>query len=55
MERSDGKYRIGNFVMGDGGLAILAGPCSLESPELGLEVTRTMKALGSKIERRCFR
>ena len=45
MERSDGRYRIGNFVMGDGGLAILAGPCSLESPELGLEVARTMKAL----------
>lgn len=45
MERSDERYGIGNFVIGGGGLTVLAGPCSLESPELGLEVARTMKAL----------
>ena len=38
------KYRIGNFSIG-GELAVAAGPCSLESLELGLEVAQTMKRL----------
>ena len=39
------KYRIGEHVIGTGNLTVMAGPCSLESLELGLEVARTMKAL----------
>ena len=39
------KYRIGEHVIGTGSLTVMAGPCSLESLELGLEVARTMKAL----------
>ena len=38
MERSNERYGLGDFVIGDGRLTVLAGPCSLESPELGLEV-----------------
>ena len=45
MERPDERYRIGGGGIGSGGLAVLAGPCSLESVELGLEVARTMKEL----------
>jgi len=37
--------RIGNFNIGGGELAIMAGPCSLESLELGLSIAETMKAL----------
>lgn len=47
MTRSDERYGIGGFAIGDGGLTVLAGPCSLESLELGLEVAETMKALCS--------
>ena len=39
------KYRIGEHGIGTGSLTVMAGPCSLESLELGLEVARTMKAL----------
>lgn len=39
------KYRIGDHVIGDGGLTVIAGPCSLESLELGMEVAQTMKRL----------
>ena len=35
----DGKF------IGDGSLAVIAGPCSLESPELGLRVAKFMKRL----------
>ncbi|MBQ7170572.1 MAG: 3-deoxy-8-phosphooctulonate synthase [Synergistaceae bacterium] len=31
--------------IGDGSLAVIAGPCSLESPELGLRVAKYMKRL----------
>ena len=42
MERSNERYGLRDFVIGDGRLTVLAGPCSLESPELGLEVARTI-------------
>ena len=38
-------YQVGGFTIGDGGLMVAAGPCSLESLELGLTVARTMKRL----------
>ncbi|MDR3265310.1 MAG: 3-deoxy-8-phosphooctulonate synthase [Synergistaceae bacterium] len=38
-------YRIKNFTIGDGGLTLMAGPCSLESLELGMEVARAMKGV----------
>ena len=44
-ESSNGRYGLADFVIGDGRLTVLAGPCSLESLELGLEVARTMKGL----------
>ena len=39
------RYRIADFTIGGGTLTVMAGPCSLESLELGLEVARFMKAL----------
>ncbi|MDR1731470.1 MAG: 3-deoxy-8-phosphooctulonate synthase [Synergistaceae bacterium] len=38
-------YRLKNFTIGNGELTLMAGPCSLESLELGLEVARVMKRL----------
>ncbi|GHS90369.1 2-dehydro-3-deoxyphosphooctonate aldolase [Synergistales bacterium] len=32
-----------DFSIGDGGLTLMAGPCSLESLEMGLEIARAMK------------
>ena len=43
--RNENKYQLKEHVIGDGSLTVMAGPCSLESLELGLEVARTMKAL----------
>ena len=37
-------YLDGKFI-GNGSLAVIAGPCSLESPELGLRVAKFMKRL----------
>ncbi|MDR2522731.1 MAG: 3-deoxy-8-phosphooctulonate synthase [Synergistaceae bacterium] len=42
---SRADYDIGNFSIGDGGLTLMAGPCSLESLELGIEVARTLSGL----------
>jgi 2-dehydro-3-deoxyphosphooctonate aldolase (KDO 8-P synthase) len=39
------NYAIGNFAIGDGSLTLMAGPCSLESLELGMEVAREMRDL----------
>jgi 2-dehydro-3-deoxyphosphooctonate aldolase (KDO 8-P synthase) len=41
----DADYRIGGFSIGGGGLALMAGPCSLESLDLGMEVAATMKGI----------
>jgi 2-dehydro-3-deoxyphosphooctonate aldolase (KDO 8-P synthase) len=38
-------YRVGGFVIGDGGFTLMAGPCSLESLELGMEIAETMKGV----------
>ena len=38
-------YRIKNFTVGDGSLSVMAGPCSLESLELGMNIARAMKAI----------
>lgn len=38
-------YYIDRRFIGDGSLAVIAGPCSLESPELGLRVAKYMKRL----------
>lgn len=39
------KYYLNGRFIGDGSLAIIAGPCSLESPELGLRIAKYMKRL----------
>ena len=39
------KFLINGKFIGDGGLAVIAGPCSLESFELGLRIAKTMKYL----------
>ena len=40
-----GNFTIGNFTIGDGNLTLIAGPCSLESLELGMEVAQAMRDL----------
>ena len=37
------KYYLDGRFIGDGSLAVIAGPCSLESPELGLRIAKYMK------------
>ncbi len=39
------KYYLNGKFIGDGSLAVIAGPCSLESQELGLRVAKFMKKL----------
>ena len=39
------KYYINEKFIGDGSLAVIAGPCSLENLELGIRVAKTMKYL----------
>lgn len=45
MTASVRKYYIDGKFIGNGSLAVIAGPCSLESPELGLRVAKFMKRL----------
>ena len=45
MKNSCAGCRVGNFTIGDGKLALMAGPCSLESLELGLVIAETMREL----------
>ena len=45
MKNSCAEYKIGNFTIGGGELAIMAGPCSLENLELGMTIAKTMKDL----------
>ena len=42
------KIQVGNVEIGGAGLTLLAGPCVLESLELGLEVASTVSALCKK-------
>jgi len=44
------KFNIGNVETGGDRLTILAGPCSLESLELGLEIANEMKQLCAKYD-----
>jgi 2-dehydro-3-deoxyphosphooctonate aldolase (KDO 8-P synthase) len=39
------ECRIGNFTIGGGKLALMAGPCSLESLELGMAIAKAMRDL----------
>ena len=39
------KIEIGDFVVGGDRLTLIAGPCALESLELGLEVGRKTQVL----------
>ena len=39
------KYYLNGKFIGDGSLAVIAGPCSLESQELGIRVAKFMKRL----------
>lgn len=42
---SEKRYLIDHRFIGDGSLAVIAGPCSLESPEIGLRIAKYMKRL----------
>lgn len=42
---------VGNTVVGDGSLTIIAGPCSIETPEQMSEVARAVKAAGATLLR----
>jgi len=42
---------IGSVKIGDGGLTVMAGPCSVESPEQLLETARAVKAAGADMLR----
>ncbi|MBR0204132.1 MAG: 3-deoxy-8-phosphooctulonate synthase, partial [Synergistaceae bacterium] len=39
------KYYLDGKFIGDGSLAVIAGPCSLENTEIALRVARAMKRL----------
>ena len=43
------KIEIGDFVVGGDRLTLIAGPCALESLELGLEVGRKTQVLCEKL------
>jgi 2-dehydro-3-deoxyphosphooctonate aldolase (KDO 8-P synthase) len=45
MDGFGANYTIGDFAIGDGSLTLMAGPCSLESLELGMEVAERMRDL----------
>jgi 2-dehydro-3-deoxyphosphooctonate aldolase (KDO 8-P synthase) len=45
MDGFGADYTIGDFTIGGEGLTLMAGPCSLESLELGMEVARRMRDL----------
>ena len=44
------ECRVENFTIGGGELALMAGPCSLESPDLGMIIAKTMKDLCAERE-----
>jgi 2-dehydro-3-deoxyphosphooctonate aldolase (KDO 8-P synthase) len=46
---SPGPVAIGGVTVGDGSLALLAGPCVIESREVVLEVAGTVKALCAEL------
>ena len=45
MEKIMKSVSLGPVTVGDGQLAIIAGPCVLESLEMGLEIAETLSAL----------
>ncbi|MCL2010175.1 MAG: 3-deoxy-8-phosphooctulonate synthase [Synergistaceae bacterium] len=45
MKNSRAECRINDFIIGGGGFALMAGPCSLESLELGMTVAETVRDL----------
>ena len=47
----DTQIRIKDAVIGGGSLTLIAGPCSVESPEQIISVARSVKACGAKILR----
>lgn len=44
------QIRVGNFTIGKGKLTLIAGPCALESLELGLEIGRKTKEICKKLD-----
>lgn len=47
----DTSIRVGNGVIGGGTFGVIAGPCSVESPEQIIGVAKRMKAAGAKFLR----
>jgi len=47
----DSVVRVGNTCIGGGGFAVIAGPCSVESPDQLLETARAVKAAGAGLLR----
>ena len=48
MQNFSAECKIEDFTIGGGKLALMAGPCSLESLELGMVVAKTMKNLSAE-------
>ena len=48
MKNFRAECKIANFTFGSGELALMAGPCSLESLELGMAVAKAMKDLSAE-------
>ncbi len=49
--RDNSVFHIGNAVIGDGGLCIIAGPCAVESEGQALTIAKKVKAAGATIFR----
>jgi 2-dehydro-3-deoxyphosphooctonate aldolase (KDO 8-P synthase) len=46
----NGKISISDFVIGDGNLVLIAGPCVIESAAATLEIARTLKAYAEELD-----
>jgi 2-dehydro-3-deoxyphosphooctonate aldolase (KDO 8-P synthase) len=46
----DGKVPISDFVIGNGDLVMIAGPCVIESAELTLTIARTLKDYAAELD-----
>jgi 3-deoxy-7-phosphoheptulonate synthase len=49
--REDTVVRVGSAEIGGGGLAVIAGPCAVESEEQALTIARRVKAAGAELFR----
>lgn len=50
-QKEDSVIRIGDVLVGNGHLAIIAGPCAIESEEQALAIARKVKSAGAQLFR----